>query len=369
MLDTEQDKRIRVVIVDDSSVMRILLRDLLGRDERIEVVGSAVDPFYAKDMIQKLRPDVVTLDVEMPRMDGVTFLGKLMRFHPVPVVMVSTHTAAGTDAALQALDRGAIDVIAKPTDTSEARLGQYAKALTRKIIDAAQAKRKIERIASQRAEATVTSTVGMRPLDRKPTHFIRPGVGLIGIGGSTGSPQAMRVLVRDLPEDTPGTVVAIHLPARYTASFAQRLDKVAAMRVVQAEDQQPIEAGHIYIAPGGQHLRVVGNIGALTCRLDRGEKVNGFRPSVDILFESVRAAAGSAAAAILLSGMGRDGAAQMAAIRQAGGFTVAQDEASSVVWGMPGAAVAADGVDALLPLSEIAPTLSGTNRESTRAIA
>ncbi|MEC9339998.1 MAG: chemotaxis-specific protein-glutamate methyltransferase CheB [Pseudomonadota bacterium] len=362
-------KRIRVVIVDDSSVMRILLRDLLAQDPRIEVVGSAVDPFYAKDVIRQLRPDVVTLDVEMPRMDGVTFLGKLMRFHPVPVVMVSTHTDAGTDAALRALERGAVDVIAKPTDTSADALKRYAAALTRKIVDAAATKDTVERLSTRQAEMNTLSGTALEPMDRRAQPFARPGVRVVAMGGSTGAPQALRRLLRHFPSDTPGTLIAIHLPGRFVESFVQRLDDVTVMRTQVAQDGHPIEQGNIYLAPGDQHLVIEERAGELRCRLHRMEKVHGFRPSVDVLFDSI-ATLGPGAAAVLLTGMGKDGAQGLLRIHQAGGYTIAQDEASSVVWGMPGAAVAAGGAQDVVPLERIAAVLCGRDRQARqRAIA
>lgn len=357
-------KRIRVVIVDDSSVMRILLRDLLAQDPRIEVVGSAVDPFYAKDVIRQLRPDVVTLDVEMPRMDGVTFLGKLMRFHPVPVVMVSTHTDAGTEAALRALERGAVDIIAKPTDTSADALKRYAAALTGKIVDAAATKDTVERLSARQAEMTTRSGTNLEPMKQRQAElFARPGVRVVAMGGSTGAPQALRSLLRHLPENTPGTLIAVHLPGRFIESFVQRLNDVTAMRTQMAQDGHPIEQGNIYLAPGDQHLVIEERAGELRCRLHQAEKVHGFRPSVDVLFDSV-ATLGPGAAAVLLTGMGKDGAQGLLRIHQAGGYTIAQDQASSVVWGMPGAAVAAGGARDVVPLERIAAVLCGHNRQS-----
>ena len=334
---------VRVLVVDDSALVRTLMTELLGADPGIEVVGAAADPYIARDKIKQLEPDVITLDVEMPRMDGLSFLRNLMRLRPMPVVMVSTLTRAGAQVTLDALALGAVDFVAKPTLDVARGLAGHAEELAAKIKLAARAR--VGRIADA-APVRVHGPLGFRTTDR-----------LLAIGASTGGVQALRDVLAQMPADAPATVMVQHIPAAFSAPFAERLNRNSRMTVVEAVDNQPLLAGHAYLAPGGRHLRVVRSGARWHCRIGDEDPVRGHRPSVDVLFESVAAHAGANASAALLTGMGNDGARGLLALRKAGADTLAQDQASSVVWGMPGAAVALGAAVEVLPLDRIAQRL------------
>ncbi|MFL6592358.1 MAG: chemotaxis response regulator protein-glutamate methylesterase [Luteimonas sp.] len=331
---------VRVLVVDDSPTMRGLLVELLSADPGVDVVGTAADPYIAREKIKRLAPDVLTLDVQMPRMDGLVFLSNLMRLRPMPVVMVSTLTADGAQATLEALALGAVDYIAKPQMHAVAGLSAYAAELAQKLRQAARA------------------SVPMRVAEAAPLPAAyRSAGGLFAIGASIGGTEAICQVLAQMPGDAPATVVAQHIPAAFSSAFAQRLDRHCAMTVREVQASQPLLPGHVYVAPGGRHLRVRRSAGRLHCVLDDAPPVNRHRPSIDVLFESVAEHAASIASAALLTGMGGDGANGLLALRRAGAATFAQDQASSVVWGMPGAAVALDAVDEVLPLSRIASRL------------
>lgn len=342
--------RVRVLIVDDSALVRQLLTDLLSADPGIEVVGAASDPLIAREKIRQLEPDVLTLDVEMPRMDGLTFLQNLMRLRPTPVVMVSSLTAAGAQVTLDALALGAVDFVTKPRLDIRRGLTEYASELRDKVRGAARA-----RLARTQPGAMPTSgPMRYRTTDR-----------LLAIGASTGGTEAIRAVLEAMPADAPAIVIAQHIPSAFSRPFAERLDRHSRMTVVQAEEDMPLLAGHAYVAPGGRHLRVQRSGARWRCRLGDDEPVRRHRPSVDVLFESVAAAAGVNASAALLTGMGDDGARGLLALRKAGAATLVQDEASSVVWGMPGAAVTLGAAQQVLPLPMVAPALlAGTAREA-----
>jgi len=333
-------KPVRVLVVDDSALIRQLMAELLDADPGIMVVGTAADPYIARDKIKQLSPDVLTLDVEMPRMDGLTFLRNLMRLRPMPVVMVSTLTEAGAQVTLDSLALGAVDFIAKPKLDIAHGLTDYAALLVEKVKHAAHAR--VTRIASAPPGAKYDGPIGYRTTDR-----------LLAIGASAGGTEAIREVLARMPADAPAIVIAQHIPAAFSGPFAERLDRHSRMTVVEASHDQPLLAGHAYVAAGGRHLRVVRSGARWHCRLGDDRH----RPSVDVLFESVAAHAGSNASAALLTGMGDDGARGLLALRKAGANTFAQDEASSVVWGMPGAAVALGAADEVLPLSQIAHRL------------
>ncbi|MFD0738953.1 chemotaxis response regulator protein-glutamate methylesterase [Lysobacter koreensis] len=341
---------VRVLVVDDSALIRKLMVELLGADPGIEVVGTAADPYIARDKIKQLAPDVLTLDVEMPRMDGLTFLRNLMRLRPMPVVMVSTLTQAGAQVTLDALALGAVDFVAKPKLDVARGLTEYATALIEKVKHAAHAR--VSRIA---AAPTGAAHGGAAPYDG-PLGY-RTTDRLLAIGASAGGTEAIREVLSRMPADAPATVIAQHIPAAFSGPFAERLNRHSRMTVVEAGDGQPLLAGHAYVAPGGRHLRVVRSGARWHCRLGDDEPVRRHRPSVDVLFESVAKYAGANASAALLTGMGDDGARGLLALRRAGASTFAQDEASSVVWGMPGAAVALDAAGEVLPLAQIAHRL------------
>ena len=337
--------KVRVLIVDDSALVRQVLSEILSQDPGIEVVGTASDPLIAREKIKQLEPDVLTLDVEMPRMDGLTFLQNLMRLRPMPVVMVSSLTETGAQVTLDALALGAVDFVTKPKLDVERGLNHYASELCERVRQAARAR--VARLQpTTSAAASQPAPIRYRTTDR-----------LIAIGASTGGTEAIRVILEQMPADAPATVITQHIPAAFSKPFAERLDRHSKMTVVQAEDDMPLLAGHAYVAPGGLHLRVQRSGARWRCRLGEDDPIRRHRPSVDALFESVAQAAGANASAALLTGMGDDGARGLLALRKAGAATMVQDEASCVVWGMPGAAYTLGAAQQVLPLSGIASAL------------
>jgi two-component system chemotaxis response regulator CheB len=334
---------IRVLVVDDSALIRQLMVELLGADPEIEVVGTASDAYIARQKIKLLSPDVLTLDIEMPRMDGLTFLRNLMRLRPMPVVMVSTLTQAGAQVTLDALSLGAVDFIAKPQIDITRGMTEYAALLIEKVKLAANAR--VTRIASEPARAV-----------EGPLHY-RTSDRLLAIGASAGGTEAIRHVLSQMPADAPALVIAQHIPAAFSATFADRLDRHSRMTVIEANHDQPLLVGHAYVAAGGRHLRVVRSGSRWHCRLGDDDAVRRHRPSIDELFESVAAHAGTNASAALLTGMGDDGARGLLALRSAGAGTVVQDEATSMVWGMPRAAVALGAAGAIVPLDQVAHRL------------
>jgi two-component system chemotaxis response regulator CheB len=336
---------IRVLIIDDSALVRQVLTDILSEDPAIEVVGTAPDPLIAREKIKQLNPDVLTLDVEMPRMDGLTFLQNLMRLRPMPVVMVSSLTEAGAQVTLDALALGAVDFVTKPKLDIQRGLSSYAQDLREKIKQAARAH--VRRLQPAASEAIPpTSVIQYRTTDH-----------LIAIGASTGGTEAIRVILERMPADAPAIVITQHIPPAFSKPFAERLNKHSRMTVLHAEDDMPILTGHAYVAPGGLHLRVQRSGARWRCRLGDDEPIRRHRPSVDALFESVAQAAGANASAALLTGMGDDGARGLLTLRKAGAATIVQDEATSVVWGMPGAAYTLGAAQQVLPLEQIANAL------------
>lgn len=339
---------IRVLVVDDSALMRQLLTEILAAAPDIEVVGSAQDPYVARDRIKELNPDVLTLDVEMPRMDGLTFLRNLMRLRPMPVVMVSSLTERGAEVTLHALELGAVDFVRKPDGPIAAGMREYADELIEKIRTAATIKvRPLQVAPAMTAESQPARAISsFRTTDR-----------VLAIGASTGGTEAIKEVLMRLPPDTPGVVIAQHIPAGFSAAFAERMNRQTGLVVKEAADGDRIMLGHVYIAPGDYHLQLARDGARYVCRLDRGEPVNRHRPSVDVLFRSVAKAAGTNAAAALLTGMGADGAQGLKELYDLGVHTIAQDEATSVVWGMPGEAVKRGGAVEVLPLPDIAAAL------------
>lgn len=325
-------KQVRVLVVDDSPTMRALISARLRRDASIQVVGGAGDPLEAREMIKALDPDVITLDVEMPRMNGIEFLERLMRLRPMPVVMVSTLTQEGAEATLQALELGAFDCVAKP---AAADMAHAFDDLADKVKAAAQS-----RVRGGQAAAA-----------RKPAANFHPNGHLLAIGASTGGVEALIAVLSAMPANCPPTVITQHMPATFTKSFAARLDRLCAAQVSEARDGDALAVGRVYVAPGGaRHLEVAGG----ACRLREAELVNGHRPSVDVLFHSVAQAYGARAVGLILTGMGKDGACGMLAMRRAGARTLGQDEASSVVYGMPKAAFEIGAVERQASLMELA---------------
>ncbi len=356
--------KIKVLVIDDSSLVRQVLSEMLNNDPGIEVVGVAQDPFIARDKIKQLKPDVLTLDVEMPRMDGVTFLRNLMRLHPMPVVMVSTLTEKGADVTLEALELGAIDFITKPKLDVAKELQYYAEELIEKVKVASIAKvraisdrpRDTSKDVKLSADAVLEKHAAPTATKLKTTDRI------IAIGASTGGTEAIREVLEDMPPDAPGIVIAQHIPPKFSTSFAERMDTICAMTVYEAEDGQQIIPGHVYIAPGDQHLIVERSGARYYARLNDGPPVNRHKPSVDVLFRSVAQSVGPNAIGVILTGMGDDGAKGLLEMKEAGAPTVAQDEATSVVWGMPGEAVKQGGVDTQLPLQHVAGKLVTLSR-------
>lgn len=332
--------KIRVLVVDDSATMRSLITAALNRDPEIEVCGAAGDPFEARGMIKALNPDVVTLDIEMPNMNGIEFLEKIMRLRPMPVVMVSTLTQAGAEMTLRALELGAIDCVAKPADA----LG------TQDALNEIVVKVKIAARASVRTKADAAPAATR-------TKSYMPSGDIVAIGSSTGGVEALLAILTMFPDTCPPTVITQHMPATFTASFAARLDRASGAKVQEATDGALLEPGKIYIAPGGAtHLEVVRS-GGLRCRLVAGDPVSGHRPSVDVLFSSVAQAVGAKSVGVILTGMGRDGAQGLLALRKAGGKTLGQDEQSCVVYGMPRAAFEIGAVEKQVSLSSMGQSI------------
>lgn len=344
-------RKTRVLVVDDSALIRHLLTDIINRNPDMEVIGAATDPLIAREMIRNLNPDVLTLDVEMPRMDGLDFLERLMRLRPMPVVMISTLTEFGSDVTLRALELGAVDFIAKPRTDVHGGLEEYADLIADKIRAAAVARIK-------RAPASE------RPLEKYsadailPAHTRTPGLALenlIVIGASTGGTEAIREVLMKIPPAAPGILITQHMPEGFTKTFAQRLDKLCHINVKEAEHGEPVKSDCAYIAPGGpSHMLVKRIAGRYLIELNQGLPVNRHRPSVDVLFRSAAQCAGKKAVGVILTGMGNDGAHGMREMHDAGIYTIAQDQETCVVYGMPKEAVAAGGVDEVRPLGLIA---------------
>ncbi len=346
--------KIRVLVVDDSALVRRLMSEILGSDPDIEVVGTAQDAYLAREKIKQLRPNVLTLDVEMPKMDGIQFLRNLMRLHPMPVVMCSSLTEHGADVTLEALALGAIDFVTKPKVDLAHKLDEYAREIIQKVKIAARAR------VRPAAEATPTPVLKVveklsadAVLPRASAHHFRTTEQIAAIGASTGGTEAIRDVLANLPSDAPGIVITQHIPKAFSGPFARRLNSCCALTVCEAKDGQQILRGHAYVAPGDKHLLVVRDGAQYRCRLHDGPEVQRHKPSVDVLFRSVAQNAGPNAIGVMLTGMGRDGAEGMKEMHEAGAACIVQDEASSVVWGMPGAAWEIGAADSQHPLAQI----------------
>lgn len=335
---------IKVLIVDDSALVRQMMMAMLDSDPDIQVVGTAHDAYRAREKIKELDPDVITLDVEMPRMDGVTFLRNLMRLRPTPVIMVSTLTEKGADVTLQALEYGAIDFITKPKVELASSLVNYTDELISKVKTAAQAK-----VKKLDVETVPVKHAGLK--HRLPNGKTTDR--LIALGASTGGTEAIREVLETMPADSPGMVITQHIPEAFSLKFSKRMDSISAMTVSEAADGQPILPGHVYIAPGNRHLEVVRCGSQFQVHLDDGQAVNRHKPSVDVMFRSVAKNLGQNAISVLLTGMGCDGARGMLQMLEAGAQTIVQDEGSSVVWGMPGEAVRLGAAQHVVPLEQI----------------
>ena len=333
---------IRVLVVDDSQTMRDVLSKTLPRDGDIEVIGAAVDATDARQKIKALSPDVVTLDIEMPTMNGLAFLDKVMRLRPTPVIMVSTLTGRGASETLLALELGAVDFVQKPGGEVTGSLSAFGATLRDKVRAAAQ------------SQVRPRATVPRLPIKSAAA----PDGALIALGASTGGVEAIRVILGELPPDCPPILIAQHMPAGFTARFAARLDEVTGLTVAEASDGTELKAGHAYVAPGDWHLRVERSRGRLRCRLGQEDTVSGHRPSVDVLFESVARHVGELAVGAILTGMGRDGAHGLKLMREVGCHTIGQSPGSALVYGMPRVAFEEGALSEQAPLEAIAGRLA-----------
>jgi len=341
--------KIKVLVVDDSAMMRSLLTRVIGSQPDMEVVGAASDGLVANDMIKDRNPHVLTLDIEMPRMDGLVFLEQLMSSRPMPVVMVSTLTEAGAEATMRALELGAVDFVTKPKLDLQKGMAAYAAELTDKIRTASRVRPKARAPAPQVARPAARLLGGQGSVSDK----------LILIGASTGGTEAIRELLSGLPADCPGILITQHMPAGFTKSFADRLNKYCKLAVKEAEDGERVLPGHAYVAPGSHHLLLKRSLVGYVTSLSAGPPVNRHCPSVEVLFRSGAEVAGPHIIGVMLTGMGRDGATAMREMRDAGAYNIVQDEASSVVFGMPREAIAAGAAHEVAPLTEIAGRIVG----------
>ncbi len=345
--------KIKVLVIDDSALVRQILVEILKSARDIEVVGTASDPFVARERIKETNPDVLTLDVEMPRMDGLTFLANLMRLRPMPVVMVSSLTERGADTTLKALELGAVDFVSKPKVDVAGTLADFSDEILAKIRAAAGARVRA-RTGSVTAVPPKHSADAILPAAGDTRKMLRTTDRIVAVGASTGGTEAIREFLMGLPADSPAIVIAQHIPAAFSAPFTRRMDSLCQLSVCEPHDGQYIMPGYVYIAPGGKHLLVERDGARYRCRLNDGPPVNRHCPSVDVLFRSVAQKVGPNAVGVILTGMGDDGARGLKEMRDAGAPTIAQDEASSVVWGMPGAAVKLGAVSEILPLGKVA---------------
>jgi two-component system chemotaxis response regulator CheB len=347
-------KKIRVLIIDDSASVRQALTHVLEQDPEIEVMGAASDPFMAAKKIQEELPDVITLDVEMPRMDGITFLRKLMSQRPIPVVMCSSLTEEGSETLMQALEAGAVDIILKPKIGAADNLAESGTRIREAVKGAAVARLGQTRrlAAASGPTAKLTADAVLPPPSGRAMAKTTEMVACIG--ASTGGTEALRVLLEQLPANSPGLVIVQHMPEKFTAAFAKRLNSLCEVEVKEAVHGDPVLRGHVLIAPGDKHLMLERQGARYHVAVREGPLVSRHRPSVDVLFRSAARSAGANAMGVIMTGMGDDGARGMNEMHEAGAYTVAQDEATSVVFGMPKEAIAHGGVDKVVPLEQIA---------------
>lgn len=339
---------IKVLIVDDSALMRSLLTEVIGSSPDIDVVGTAPDPIAAREMIKALNPDVLTLDVEMPKMDGLEFLARLMKLRPMPVIMISSLTARGSEVTLQALELGALDFVAKPQAENISQLYSYGEEIRDKIRAAYVAPR---RRLLQRVSETFNEGTG----GRLPSNCLLEKV--IALGASTGGTEAIKAVLTALPAEVPPIVMVQHMPETFTPSFAQRLDSLSRLTVIEAKGGEKLQPGYAYLAPGHSHLLIRKQGSGYVTELSRADPVNRHRPAADVLFRSVASEVGKNALGVILTGMGRDGAQGLLEMRNAGAWNLGQDKESCVVYGMPRAAAEAGALDEVAPLADIAPRL------------
>lgn len=357
--------KVKVLIIDDSALVRQVMTEILNADNAIEVIGTARDPLDAREKIKKLKPDVLTLDVEMPKMDGITFLSNLMRLHPLPVVMVSTLTENGADITFEALELGAIDFVSKPKLDITEGLNEYASEICEKVKLAATVNvskisdRRAQRVANKepvKVDPKLSADAVLEKRNVSKTK-LKTTEKIIALGASTGGTEAIKEVLMRMPASSPGIVISQHIPEAFSKPFAERMDKNSAMTVYEAVDGQQILPGHVYIAPGSHHLIVERSGARYICRLNDGPPVNRHKPSVDVMFRSVAQNVGSNAIGVILTGMGADGAAGLKEMLENGASTLVQDEKSSVVWGMPGEAFKIGATQDQYPLEKIAAEL------------
>ena len=341
-------KKIRVLIVDDSSIIRTLLSKLLSTDPEIEIVGTAPDPYVAREKLIQLRPDVMTLDIEMPRMDGVTFLSKVMHHFPIRTVIISSLSTAGSEMALKALENGAIDVVAKPAIDVTRSLEELGAEIIMKVKSAAHST--IPQLCD-RLPRVVSGTSGKSESLARTTHQI------LAIASSTGGTEALKRVLPCMPSDIPGTVIVQHMPPVFTKSYAQHLQSLCPFEVKEAEDGDKVMPGRVLLAPGNFHMELRREGGYYRVALQQEAAIHGVRPAADILLSTVAKHAGKNSIGVVLTGMGKDGAKGLLEMKQAGGFTIAQDEATCVVYGMPKTAVELGAIDRIMPLDKIAETI------------
>jgi two-component system chemotaxis response regulator CheB len=341
-------KKITVLVVDDSALIRKLLTEIINSQPDMEVIGAAADPLVARGMIRELNPDVLTLDVEMPKMDGLDFLEKLMRLRPMPVVMVSTLTEKGSDVTFRALELGAVDFVAKPKIDIASGLKDYGNEIANKIRTAKSAR--LNRHASMSVAKSATADAVLPAISNRVASTEK----LIIVGASTGGTEAIKEFLIRMPADSPGILITQHMPEGFTKSFANRLNNLCKISVVEAKGGERILPGHAFIAPGHSHLLLKRSGANYMTELNQGELVSRHRPSVDVLFRSAANCAGKNAIGVILTGMGKDGAAGILEMHKAGAYNFAQDEASCVVFGMPKEAIATGGIDEIISLKDMA---------------
>lgn len=361
------NRKIRVVVVDDSALVRSLLAEIINRQRDMECVGTANDPLVAREMIRELNPDVITLDVEMPRMDGIDFLGRLMRLRPMPVVMISTLTERGAEVTMKALELGAVDFVAKPRVGLANGINELASLIVDKIRVAAVARVRRAAPPPRHAAAASTSEVA-HPAPAAALLGRLSTEKLICIGASTGGTEAIREVLVQMPADSPAIVITQHMPPGFTTSFAARLHGLCQITVKEAVNGERILPGHAYIAPGGTQFHVARSGANYVAVVDDGAPVNRHKPSVEVLFKSAATVVGRNAFGIMLTGMGNDGAVAMREMKDAGSYNYVQDEASCIVFGMPREAIAHGAADEVLPLNQIAPALITRLRGATNRL-
>ncbi|HLP14639.1 MAG TPA: chemotaxis response regulator protein-glutamate methylesterase [Bacteroidota bacterium] len=345
-------ERIKVLIVDDSSVVRAALSEVLSSDQGIEVIATAGDPYIAVDRIAKEVPDVITLDVEMPRMDGLTFLQKLMAQHPIPVIIISSLVGKGSESAWKALECGAVEIIAKPQLGTKAFIEESRITICDAVKAAFRAGARKRIVAREEIVPKLNADVMLAR--GSTTAMVQTTEKIIAVGASTGGTDALRVFLEMLPSDSPGVVIVQHMPENFTRSFADRLNKLCKVTVKEAESNDSVIRGRVLIAPGNKHLLLKRSGARYFVEVKEGPLVSRHRPSVDVLFRSTARYAGKNAIGVIMTGMGDDGAKGMKEMKEAGAYTIAQDEATSIVFGMPAEAIKLGGVDKIMPLQSIA---------------